>query len=507
MGTRDPRAAPRPAGLVPYPCFLLFIGCHQVVAFDPVPFERATSSLLVAEDPQGELQLHLDTVPLGRDPSFILGPEDPIFAFGYGCGLERLGLAGGTEEPILLEALPRPPEAWVWDEAWRPTLVEDSPAAIQALFSAPGVPESCSSFVNELVIEATVQSELPTMDPDFNSPVVGAVSDLEGGAWVTQSILQGTDEGTVRVGGRLLRAGADARFTIQDLGVPTAAIAVRGKGEIVIVGENGLYAGSPSNLALIARLGALESAALTRLAVSPAGQRFEAFILALQQYPSTGTSTASLSLAIVGEEGVPEFRTAEADVNFGNRLRIPQVVWTGPGQGWAIGLEDGAVITHIRDRSIMPVEIHPAASIPRALRAHPEVGVIVTDIQGQTFVRPPEHPENTPWIRPEGLLDAVGPLLGTTIDGFRTLAMFRRGAVEEGGGLSLAFLREAAPACATLPLDVRPSFLSGLVLQSEFVTAVEVSPGRFWAIRTETGSLLVDRFTPKGRVGSCSTPR
>ncbi|MEL6183639.1 MAG: hypothetical protein AAFU79_03375 [Myxococcota bacterium] len=490
-------------------------GCHEVLALDPLPFPNASAAILAAEPPDdGPPRLAIDAVPLTRNPSFVLGSEDQVWAFAFACDLDRLQLTPSERVPSEVPLLPPPSESWAWGDGWAPTALEAAPPAIRSIFAEASAPEPCATYANRLLPGPPTPSSDLALDglEAFGSSLIQIAPDFEGGAWLAQSTLEIQEERFVRIGGRVFHADDSGEFErAADWAGPTTALVARGPDELVAAGEGGLFRGPAERLARVDGIGRLEDAAVLRIASSPAGAPFEAFLIGFDAYPAADSSTVTMTLGHLDEAG---FRVlaGPAEVEAGDRLRVPQVVWTGPGEGWAIGFEEDGVATRIRDGRLIPLRIDGSAATLQALRVHAEVGVMATDVQGQTFVRAPGGAEDRPWTKLDGISRGLGPVFGTVVDEVPAVALLREGPVEEGGGLSFVYLRPSG-ACPTNALDIRAQDFVSDALASEAVVALEVSEGQFWAVHVRfsifagsSSRTRVDMFEVDSPLGLCSAP-
>lgn len=340
--------------------------CHEVVALDDPPLAQSQSVLLAFEDSDGELRYQSSTVPVQPGTSFVFSAGARGWAFGFGCALERLGIAGTgrayapDELASIPEDLPPPLESFVWTESgWSPTSLDALPGPLRERFTTQPI-EACWSFAPrpEPLEGLRVSYPEPTVSPlEQSSEYLQLVAFGEDQLALLVPLLLFEEPRLARRSRTLFLAGS-LTSGLQPVSLPSGfgdplAIAARdgASRQLVVTSSTGIWTGSPLT-GFERAIGREEGAewldpsfASVQMDVSPMDEPLEAYVIARTSFGAEPADYVHMYRAYEGrltESRVDD--TAEpATGGFGGP--VPQIIRTRAGRAWASGFPSVGLVS------------------------------------------------------------------------------------------------------------------------------------------------------------------
>lgn len=478
---------------------LVFAGCHEVVAVPEPSFPKSTASIVwVARRAQNDWQFHAQEVGEPR-PSFALGTPLELYGFGFSCPLERLLLSlKSISDPVL----PPPSLGFVWTggETWSP--VSELPPPMVEAIPEDGR-EVCASFVPKPSARLSIGLEAPSF-PGFGWPRVHAVREPDGRVIVLQPLIVSRTR-REPMGARVLLFEPDSREARQLMfpeGFPMQALERRSESELVWAGAEGIAVGSfEHGFSIEFSAPQLSGAVLTNLAASPPEYPLEVFTIAHDRYPGQDADLTTVTLGVSRARGSRVLMREERR-RWGD-LDLPDVVWTAPGRGWAIGLGNKGEVARIDGDRVRLEKIQPRlAARPFGIAYEPGFGVVIVDTRDQIFHRPPNHPDGNPWIFLDGEAGEQGPLVVDEVSGVPVMAVYDPSGDQPDDGSPGVRFTFFGPgwACSTEPVAVEP-FREGA-----WLTAGRFDATSWWFISGWDDRFQMDTVNLPATPGVCSRP-
>ncbi len=468
--------------------------------------------LIVAEASEG-LRFHLDLAPLERPPVWTMGPEGRVWAFGYGCGLERLRPLGldperfrQTPDSLDETALPRPVETWTWRRGQSWEQADPSEAPIADRFE---LPEPCRSFAPP-VERSDLQPFSAPHEPDESpSPSLQLAVDARGDLFILrESVGPRFSLSNSRVlRGQLFRTsdGQSLEEVLLPEGTPTRALASRGDGVLVLAGPEGLVEGHPDEgfRSVSGPVRDLDPGASWRLAVSRSEDRFEALLQLQRPPPEASSATTALALYQIAPPDPPRLLT-EQRWDREIEAKWPRgVAFSEPGVGWALGMAaDDSVLRVEGGQAELRTMNAVFSSFPIELAAHPSAGVLALGSGSELFLLPPGG--DGPWtrFRPSSIsrdLLALGQVGGVPVAALDS----------RDEQVFFVHLRPEGACSSPDTLPFRARRVARLVDNRQLgrLFAVQAESDATWWFATASGRTIeVGRATLRGQPGACTQP-
>lgn len=483
---------------------LPLLGCHEVLGVEQPPLPGASSMLLLEYGTEDEARLRADST---REPSpvpWVVREQTELYAVGFACELDRLGLKPGT-----LEALPTlpPPVAlarWTASAGW--TSAPDAvPGELGARLAAPDACVGLSGPASAEVGPAVVAAREPEQ---FGSPWVDVARLDDGRFFVLQELAARSEDGGFdqeRSDARYLLVDGPARIATPIAGSeswPKGSFVRRGSG-FVLAGAEGVFEGHPSTgfTQRFPALPHLEGEVAIRIAVTPEGQPLELLTLSRNRFPLPDTRSSTVTLARVSADGT------EVLGRNPRRLRgyeLEQLAVSHLGEhGWlALGFErDRRLLTWVNGSQVQSLAPNPnLAGEPRGWVSEPGVGVVMSDHDGQSFMLASGEDPALPWPRVAAAEGDREPVALAEVGAHRVVLLYNDLA---GGSLRVVVSEPGGAACVVAErLPVVP--VDDNLVEAGLLRGARFEAGAWWLFSAFDQFLQASRLELPEDFGACS---